>query len=83
MILRIADIPVCISIDPALGELPLPASYSAFIEADSFYEANEADGFYETNEATGSAGATEKSELFASSASFASKFPCLVPLFSH
>ena len=61
MILRIADIPVCISIDPALGELPLPASYSAFIEADSFYEANEADGFYETNEATGSAGATEKS----------------------
>lgn len=52
MILRIADIPVCISIDPELGELPLPASYSAFIEADSFYEANEA---------TGSAVATEKS----------------------
>ena len=30
MILKIADIPVCISIDPKLGELKLPASYAAF-----------------------------------------------------
>lgn len=31
MILKIADIPVCISIDPKLGELPLPASYAPFL----------------------------------------------------
>ena len=35
MILRIADIPVCISIDPALGELSLPASYAPFIEGEA------------------------------------------------
>lgn len=61
MILRIADIPVNINIDPALGEFKLPASYSAFIESDSFYGATGATGATGANGVAGVAGATEKS----------------------